>query len=95
MKTPTRRETGAASRASESPRGAQPRSWRSPLAQAGAVPAEAADLAKLRSAGVSEAWATQQSQLYREVAKLNPANPTAALRAEWLEAIAVRLRGAQ
>ena len=57
------------------------------------VPAEAADLAKLRRAGVTERWAVQQAQIYREVARLNPANPTATLRAEWLEKIAARLRG--
>ncbi len=58
------------------------------------VPAATADLAKLRNAGVTEQWAVQQAKIYREVARLNPKNPTATLRAEWLEAIAARLRGA-
>ena len=58
------------------------------------IPAEAADLVKLRNAGVTEQWAAGQAQIYRQVARLNPSNPTAALRAEWLERIAVRLRGA-
>jgi Domain of unknown function (DUF4157) len=57
------------------------------------IPAGAADLAKLRAAGVTEQWAVEQAQIYREVDRLNPANPTALLRAEWLEAIAARLRG--
>jgi hypothetical protein len=57
------------------------------------VPAASADLAKLRSAGVTETWAAEQAQIYREVLRLNPANPTAKMRAEWLEAIAARLRG--
>jgi len=38
--------------------------------------------------------AVEQARIYREVARLNPSNPTAAIRAEWLEVIAVRLRGA-
>jgi outer membrane protein OmpA-like peptidoglycan-associated protein len=58
------------------------------------VPARAVDLAKLRNAGVTEQWAVEQAQIYREVARLNPANPTAALRAEWLGNIAVRLGAA-
>jgi hypothetical protein len=58
------------------------------------VPAESADLATLRNAGITEQWAVEQEQVYREVARLNPTNPTAALRAEWLGRIAVRLRGA-
>jgi hypothetical protein len=57
------------------------------------VPAATADLAKLRAAGVTEEWAVEQARIYREVARLNPSNPTAAIRAEWLEVIAVRLRG--
>jgi hypothetical protein len=58
------------------------------------VAAEAADLAKLRNAGVTEQWATEQAQIYREVARMNPGNPSAALRADWLAKIAERLRGA-
>jgi Domain of unknown function (DUF4157) len=58
------------------------------------VAAEAADLAKLRNAGVTQQWATEQAQIYREVARMNPSNPTAALRADWLAKIADRLRGA-
>jgi hypothetical protein len=57
------------------------------------VPAATADLTKLRAAGVTEAWAVEQARIYREVARLNPSNPTAAIRAEWLEVIAVPLRG--
>jgi hypothetical protein len=57
------------------------------------VAAEAADLAKLRNAGVTEQWATEQAQIYREVARMNPSNPSAALRADWLAKIAERLRG--
>jgi hypothetical protein len=57
------------------------------------IPAGAADLAKLRAAGVTEQWAVEQAKIYREVLRLNPKNPSALLRAEWLEAIAVRLRG--
>jgi hypothetical protein len=57
------------------------------------VPADAVNLEELRSAGVTETWAAEQAQIYREVARLNPKNPTAVLRAEWLEKIAVRLRG--
>lgn len=57
------------------------------------TPAENVDLAKLQRAGVTEEWATQQAQIYREIARDNPANPTAALRAEWLEKVAARLRG--
>jgi hypothetical protein len=59
------------------------------------VAAEAADLAKLRNAGVTEQWATEQAQIYREVARMNPSNPTAALRAECLAKIAQRLQGAR
>jgi hypothetical protein len=58
------------------------------------VAAEAADLAKLRNAGVTEQWAAEQARIYREVARMNPSNPTAALRADWLAKIADRLRGA-
>ena len=57
------------------------------------VPAERVDLARLRSAGVTAQWAAQQARIYREVARLNPTNPTAALRAAWLERISERLRG--
>jgi len=39
-------------------------------------------------------WATEQAQIYREVARMNPSNPSAALRADWLAKIAERLRGA-
>jgi predicted alpha/beta hydrolase family esterase len=59
------------------------------------IAAEAADLAKLRNAGVTEQWATEQAQIYREVARMNPNNPTAALRADWLEKIAQRFRVAR
>jgi hypothetical protein len=58
------------------------------------VAAEAVDLAKLRSAGVTEQWAIEQAQIYREVARMNPSNPSAALRADWLEKIAQRLGSA-
>jgi hypothetical protein len=58
------------------------------------VAAEAADLVKLRNMGVTQQWASAQAQIYREVARLNPQNPTAVLRAEWLEKIAARLGGA-
>ena len=58
------------------------------------VAAEAVDLAKLRSAGVTEQWAVEQAQIYREVARLNPSNPSAALRADWLAKIAERLHSA-
>lgn len=57
------------------------------------VPAERVDLAKLRSAGVTAQWAAQQARIYRDVARLNPTNPTAALRAAWLERISDRLWG--
>jgi len=57
------------------------------------TPAEQIDLAKLQRAGVTEQWATQQAKIYREIAKDNPGNPTAALRAAWLEKVAARLRG--
>jgi hypothetical protein len=57
------------------------------------TPAENADLAKLQRAGVTEQWATEQAKIYREIARANPSNPTAALRAEWLEKIAARLHG--
>jgi len=58
------------------------------------VPAWVVDLTKLRNAGVTEQWAVEQAEIYREVARLNPANPTAALRAEWLANVADRLRAA-
>jgi hypothetical protein len=58
------------------------------------IPVESVDLAKLRAAGVTSEWAVQQAQIYREVARLNRDNPTAALRADWLEKIAARLAGA-
>lgn len=57
------------------------------------VPAERVDLATLRSAGVTAQWAAQQARIYRDVARLNPTNPTAALRAAWLETISKRLWG--
>jgi hypothetical protein len=56
------------------------------------TPAENVDLAKLRRAGVTEKWATEQAKIYRDIAKANPRNPSATLRAEWLEKIAGRLR---
>jgi hypothetical protein len=56
------------------------------------TPAENVDLAKLRRAGVTEKWATEQARIYRDIAKANPRNPSATLRAEWLEKIAGRLR---
>ncbi|MBS1212831.1 MAG: hypothetical protein H6R26_1448 [Proteobacteria bacterium] len=57
------------------------------------IPAGVVDLGKLRRAGVTAQWAVEQAGVYREVARLNPANPTAAIRAEWLEVVAARLRG--
>lgn len=57
------------------------------------IPADRVSLATLRRAGVTAHWATQQARIYRDVARLNPRNPTAALRAAWLDTIAVRLRG--
>lgn len=64
-----------------------------PESGAAKVRANAADLAKLRKAGVTEQWAAEQAKIYREVARMNQKNPTAALRAEWLAEIAGRLRG--
>ena len=55
------------------------------------VPAEDVNLATLREASVTQQWAAEQAVIYREVARLNPKNPTAALRADWLEKIAKRL----
>jgi hypothetical protein len=56
------------------------------------TPAASADLAKLRRAGVTEQWASEQAKIYRDIAAQNPRNPSATLRAEWLEKIAERLR---
>jgi hypothetical protein len=55
--------------------------------------AEEVDLAKLRRAGVTEEWASEQAKIYRQIAQNNPKNPSAALRADWLEKVAARLRG--
>jgi hypothetical protein len=56
------------------------------------TPAETADLEKLQRAGVTQEWATEQAKIYRSIKKANPGNPTAELRAEWLEKMAERLR---
>lgn len=55
------------------------------------TPAEDVDLAKLQKAGVTEEWATEQAEIYRGIAAANPGNPSAALRADWLEKVANRL----
>jgi hypothetical protein len=57
------------------------------------TPAEAVDLAVLHEASVTQEWASEQAAIYREVARMNRNNPTAALRADWLEKIAKRLGG--
>ena len=41
----------------------------------------------------AELLAAAKAKIYRQIARDNPGNPTAALRAEWLEKIAVRLLG--
>ncbi|MCW5850773.1 MAG: hypothetical protein KIT87_11920 [Anaerolineae bacterium] len=56
------------------------------------VPPEKADLGKLRQYGGDENWASEQAQLYRDIAKKNPKNPTAARRADWLDQVANRLK---
>lgn len=55
------------------------------------TPAKDVDLLTLREASVTQEWAIEQAAVYREVARMNPKNPTAALRADWLEKIASRL----
>jgi hypothetical protein len=57
------------------------------------IPAEKVDLRALREASVTQEWASEQAAIYREVARMNPKNPTATLRADWLEKIANRLGG--
>jgi hypothetical protein len=59
------------------------------------IPVGEVNLDEVRGMGVDEAWARQQAQVYRDIAgsEIGRNNPSARPRAEWLEALADRLRG--
>ncbi|HEX3482809.1 MAG TPA: hypothetical protein VHT91_47700 [Kofleriaceae bacterium] len=58
------------------------------------IPVGEVNLDEVRAMGVDEAWARQQAQVYRDIAgsEIGRNNPSARPRAEWLEALADRLR---
>jgi hypothetical protein len=71
------------------------RSARAPgVPGANEIPVGEVNLDEVRAMGVDEAWARQQAQVYRAIAdsEIGRNNPSARPRAEWLEALADRLR---